>query len=461
MSDAWFGELAQEMAEADLGDPRLTRRLGRMVEQIARQPDLSFPKLFDSAGLEAAYRFFGNPAVGPEGILSGHYAATARRSHAASRVLVVHDSTTLSFRTDGQRKGLGRLRTSGQSFFAHVSLVLAGDGSRRPLGVVGLTTWNRGEQRPERSERARWPEQCELVATRLSETSNVVHVMDREADDFALFVRLMGRHRFIVRAQHDRLLSSNEQKGARKLNEATMRIERAIEREAALSKRVDGNRAPVQKKIHPSRAARIAKLSIGAMRATLKCPRSQDTRDVLTIDLNVVHVWEPNPPEGEAPIEWTLLTSEPIDTPEQVAWIVDSYRARWTIEEYFKALKTGCAYEARQLEDYEGLINALAVFAPIACRLLELRSEARRAPGALASDVLTPTQIEVLRALGRMRLPSSPTLRDVLFAIAALGGHQKHSGEPGWLTLSRGYAELLTLTRGWEAAKLQHICDQG
>ena len=37
------------------------------------------------------------------------------------------------------------------------------------------------------------------------------------------------------------------------------------------------------------------------------------------------------------------MTTEPIDTVEQVLRIVDWYRARWVIEEFFKALKTGCA----------------------------------------------------------------------------------------------------------------------
>jgi hypothetical protein len=176
--------------------------------------------------------------------------------------------------------------------------------------------------------------------------------------------------------------------------------------------------------------------------------------------MNVVRVWEPAPPPGEQPVEWVLLTSDPIGTAEQILRIVDRYRARWTIEEYFKALKTGCAYEARQLEDHQSLANALAVFAPIACTLLDLRSEARRFPEAPADLVLTKSQIEVLRTLGRMPLPEEPTQRDALLAVAALGGHIKWNGEPGWLTLSRGYTDLLMLTAGWEAAKLQQARDQ-
>ena len=68
-------------------------------------------------------------------------------------------------------------------------------------------------------------------------------------------------------------------------------------------------------------------------------------------------------------MQWLLYTTEVIETPEQVARIVDIYRARWTIEEYFKAIKTGCGFEKKQLQDFEALTNLLATFAPIAYRL--------------------------------------------------------------------------------------------
>jgi Transposase DNA-binding len=460
MSDTCGATLEAEMASATLGDPRLSRRLGQIVGRLRERPDMSFPKAFDSAALEATYRFFGNVAVTPDGILSGHFEATQKRGVEASRVLVVHDSTTMSFRADGQRRGLGRLMKSGQSFYAHVSLVLKADGTRRPLGIAAVMTWVRDEGEAP-SERLRWAQQVDVAGARLRGVADLVHVMDREADDYALFAHaLIGSHRFIIRGRHDRLLVPTEDNSAKKLHQALGQIERSVEREVTLSKRVDGQRAPIQKKIHPSRAARRAKLSIGATRVTLKRPTTQDGTIANEISLNVVRVWEPDPPEGEAPIAWTLWTTEPIATPEDLAAIVDSYRARWVIEEFFKALKTGCAYETRQLEDYEGLVNALALFLPIACQLLEVRSESRRAPDAPASTVLTETELRVLRALGRKRLSETPSLREALFAVAALGGHIKYSGEPGWLTLARGFVELRLLTRGWEAAELQPPRDQ-
>ena len=75
-----------------------------------------------------------------------------------------------------------------------------------------------------------------------------------------------------------------------------------------------------------------------------------------------------------------LLTSETITTADDALRVVDWYRARWVIEEFFKALKTGCAIEKRQLETFAALSNAVAFFGPMAWQLLLLRHQAQNAP---------------------------------------------------------------------------------
>jgi hypothetical protein len=203
----------------------------------------------------------------------------------------------------------------------------------------------------------------------------------------------------------------------------------------------------------PISEAQPARLAIGASRITLKRPKPQEKTLQDTLSLHLVRVWEAEPPTGEEPVEWLLLTTEPIDSLDALRRIVDRYRARWTIEEYFKAIKTGCAFSERQLGDYEGLVNALAVFAPIACRLLALRTDAHHAPQVPATLALNPLEMEVLRALGRTTLSVNPSARDALLAVAALGGHIKWSGELGWLTISRDFTKLRTLTEGWLLAR--------
>lgn len=202
---------------------------------------------------------------------------------------------------------------------------------------------------------------------------------------------------------------------------------------------------------HPARRHRVARLSFAARRVELKRTPEGRTAKAATLCLNVIHVFERKPPSGEPPVEWFLLTNLPVDTDEAIAFAVDCYRARWTIEEYFKALKTGCQFEKRQLESAHSLLNALAILAPVAWRLLLLRHLARAKQHSPANAALTDKQLEVLRAVAKKPLPKRLTAREAMLAVAALGGHLKSNGDPGWLVLGRGMHDLLLLELGWRA----------
>lgn len=465
MSPADADDLAREVADANFDDERLNERLKRIVATLATQPSTSLPRAFDRAGLEGAYRFFSNQRVTPEQILASHIEATRERCSKDGDFLVVHDSTAFSFRYNGEREGLEPLRRSNpgssQALFAHVSLAVASDGSRQPLGLCALKHWTR-DAKMKGMESPRWEEQILNSSANAAGHGRAIHVMDREADDYRMFHALLrDGHRFVARSQHNRWLeSSTEDLKLHTLFEATSTT---VERDISLSRRKQ-HRNPILNKLHPVRSAHLAKLSVAAASVALKRPATRVIDKSITpatLEINVVRVWEAEPPEGERGVEWYLFTSEPIETPEQQLAIVDHYRCRWVIEEYFKALKTGCAFESRQLQDYEGLVNLLAVFAPIACRMLLIRSEAHRVPDANALTVLSQDHLDVLRAKGRSKLGASPTTREVYRAIAELGGYIKYSKQdPGWLTLARGLEDLETLVEGWRLAKLQLASDQ-
>lgn len=459
--------LGREMGAADFGDARLSKRLAKIMSGLVEGPDKSFPSLFDDTALEGAYRFFNNDEVTPKRILSPHVQATIARMADETVALIAHDTSTMSFDPDGARRGLGRVRSAGQAFFAHVSLALSGDGSRMPLGVLALSTHIRaGEQKKKTkpknnadSECARWGRQVSAIAKLGVDRTRVVHLMDREADDFALFAQLVGAgDRFVVRLAQDRRLEPSELGGVRKLAEAVNQIHAVAEREVPLSRRPVGHRSPRQKRIHPTREGRTAKLAIGATKVVLRRPSTQPKTLPTTLTLNIVRVWEIETPEGESPVEWVLVTTENVDNDDQILQVVDWYRARWVIEEFFKAIKTGCAYDSRQFETLEGLLNVLATFMPVAWRLLRMRTQTRVAPDANATTVLPAAMIKVLHAFTRIKLPQAPTAREVLLAVAALGGHLKNNGEPGFITLGRGYEKLRTLTEGWAAAKGERRC---
>jgi hypothetical protein len=456
------GSLGSEMANASFEDRRLGRRLGIIAEELGRSPSSSFPQVFDDdADLEAAYRFLGNARVTPELILSGHRDAVRGRMHDTECSLVVHDTTKFVYRNNGARRGLGRVMSAGQAFFGHFALVLADDGTRRPLGIGGVKFWARGEDRAEVPERARWYELVNEMHHRMH-SAPMIHVMDREADDYALLRSLVEqKHRFVIRSKTDRVTAASSNGDAGKLSASLANLETMIERDASLSKRTALGKNPKAVQAHPARGSRIAKLSVAATTVAIARPSNRSKEEPPSLDLNVVRVWEPEPPLGEDPVEWILYTSEPIATEHDVLRTVDRYRARWTIEVFFKALKTGCAMEERQLMDYESLCNAAAIFAPIAAMLLMLRSELDRDPEGPASNIVSARQLDVLRAWGKRPIPPIATVRSVVYAIGGMGGHVKHARTPpGWQTLARGLERLEFLCQSALDGELQWGRDQ-
>lgn len=137
--------------------------------------------------------------------------------------------------------------------------------------------------------------------------------------------------------------------------------------------------------------------------------------------------------------------------------MVDAYRQRWIIEEFFKAWKTGCRYQQLQLDTSRALLVALAIESAVAWQLLLLRWAAHKTPQHPASEVFPEEQLQLLAAPARAEtkrsLPEDPTVCDVLLEVARLGGHIRNNGLPGWLILRRGLDKLLSIQRGWILAR--------
>jgi len=468
--------LRNEFSKAEFGDRRLEQRLLLIVEQFDGQPDKSYPEAAGGdAALEATYRFLNNSSVTPERILSGHFAASCERVRAVRRTVIAHDSTELSFK----RPSMGTLGEGRRGFLGHFALAVGLDGGQRvPLGVVAMETVLRDpvEQRgrPRRnthrrhrakdSEELRWWRTVDLVERRLGEHSGAIHVMDREADGYELFARLIeARYRFVIRTYYDRTtVPDEEQKISRRRAKSWPRMTDLLKKTPALLK-VEVPLSPRRKvtqanKVKPAREARVATLEYVACAMEIAQPFWTPIDGPTSLQVNVVQVREVNPPADCEPVEWRLITTEPVETSDDVIAVIDAYRARWVIEEYFRALKQGCAYEKRQLENQHAIINALAIFVPMAWDLLALRTAARVAPDAQASTVIDDFKLGLLKRHPKLRLSQQPTARDVMLAVAQLGGHIRNNGEPGWIVLGRGFERLLILEEG--ALLSSGICDQ-
>jgi len=462
------GVMRGELEEVSLGDRRLDARAHEIFARLAVAPDESFPEqMANEAELEALYRFFANPKVTMDRLLAPHIAASVARLQTQTVVRVVHDTTSLRF--DGERAGIGIINGNTRGFFAHTSLAISGDDGCEPLGVLALSpyihknTLNRRaltqQQRVratqaiprEKRESSRWERQAIETQAKMPPSVRAIHLMDQEADDFHVFAALQrGAMNFVIRVSPRRVTS--EKLLARDvLARQPAKIFRSV--------RVAGRAKP--KTSHPVRAERVAELEVRWGKITIRRP-AHDRHDVAETELsfNAVHVFEPNPPPGEEAIEWLLVTTEPVESLEDAGSIVDHYRVRWIIEEYFKALKTGCAIEKRQLTSFDGLTNALGLFVPIAWRLLALRHLSRAELTPPATHLFDVEELLLLHALleqRRHKLPASPSTKDVMLGLARLGGHIRNNGDPGWLVLGRGYIRFAEASIGWNLARR---CDQ-
>lgn len=452
-----------EFAHADLGDVRRTRRLQQVARSAEFAPEVGFPQMAASdAELEGIYRLLSNEDVEPDEVIAPHVEATLTRARDARTCVVIHDTTEFSFGGETRRPGLGMLAGKDkQGFLAHVSLAVVPDEARTPLGVCALTRFRRGavvtkknRQHSADRESLRWEHHVELVEARCARSFSAIHVADREADIYDLLGQFLDLDaRFVIRGHHDRALAGHDE--PLHLHDRLAMLVPVASKPIEISVRHDGDRPAAQRRKHPARKARCVEISVASCAVTLKRPADAHASQK-SIEVNVVRVWEAAPIEGEPPIEWLLYTSERVDTPEQMLAVVDIYRCRWVVEEFFKALKTGCAFETRQLESFHALSNALSMFVPIAWKMLLARSLTRTNDNAPPTTLLTPTQLELLAI--RFELTKRiATATEAALLVAKLGGHLRRNGPPGWQTLARGFESLTLMHVGWLAAlRSQH-----
>ena len=408
----------------------------------------------DEAELEGAYRHLTSPAVTLGNVVAPHVEQTRQRVREAGNAYAVHDTTDFTFGGEARRAGLGRVQGGDQGFLAHLSLAVSADDQRVPLGLLAVGTRVRGEAGRPGNERDKWALGMAHAAQGL-EPESLIHVADREGDVYEVLSWLMQEHqRFIVRAAQDRVVLEHlELEENNRLFAAIQAAPALLEVEVKLGPRAHKGRAAKDVRRHPVRRTRKALLAYSATSVQLKRPAKASKELPAHQRINVVRAWEAQPPEGQQPVEWILLTSEPIDTPEQVRKVVEGYRTRWCVEEYIQAIKTGCAYEESQLESAHALFNLLGYCLIVAYALLLMRAQSRARQPLPAEHFFTPAQLACLRALSRRALPAAPSVQEALLACARLGGHLRRNGLPGWRTLSIGYSRLLDYEQGFLAAQ--------
>lgn len=436
---------------ADLGDRRRTQRLVAVAAQIAADPAASLPDQTETwADLKAAYRLFDRPEVTFAAVAAPHWQLT--RACGPGRYLVLDDTTELDFGRYRQVSGLGPTGNGGgRGFLLHSGLLVAAQGDA-VRGLAGQVLHYRrpapkGETRTQRLRRKResavWGELIDQVGPPPA-GAEFVHVMDRGADDFAVLCHCRQQQAgWVLRAKslHRKALAPDGQ-------------ERAVQ--AYLDTLPPAGTYALPLRARPGQPARVAQLEVRYGPLTLLPPKLQSPYlkglPARPIGQWVVWVREVGAPQGVTPIAWVLYTSLPVTCLAEALEVVAYYERRWLIEEWHKALKTGCQVTSRQLKTHQRLEALVGVLGVEAVRLLQLKAVARAEPQRPAAGVVPGRLLVLLQRLRGER--AAWTVGRFFRELAKLGGFlgRKGDGEPGWITLWRGWEKLHLMLRGAELA---------
>jgi hypothetical protein len=450
--------IQRELAGIELGDQRRNRRVAKLVARMAESPQESLRAACSGwAEAVAGYRLLDNEEVDSQKIIEAHREASLERAAQCQSVLLVQDTTEIDYSSHKAVKGTGPLSDpSRRGFFLH-SHLLIGEEQALLLGVCKIHTWARQDaehgkselrkQLPiEQKETLRWlrgyEEGCRL-ATQLP-GCEVVMVADRECDIYEIYVSQQQLRQdgvavadFIVRAD-DRALADGGRLVERLCSApplGTYQVE--IERKEQMVKIKRNRRRRV-------REARQATMEVRSIPVRLRPPWRPGLK-LPEVELTAVMVCEKNPPDGQEPIRWVLLTSLKVKTIEQAQRVIRAYTLRWVVEVYYRVLKTGCRVEHLLLRQSRAILAALALYCVVAWRILYLRDLSRSCGGLAGSCFFTKAEWHALFLVSK-RVPGTdpPPLEQLTKMVAQLGGYaaRKTDPPPGAECLWRGLEKL-------------------
>ena len=429
----------EQFGTCQLGDARRTKRLVKFASQVAANPDGSTPdQTAVWKDLKAAYRLIDGDTVHFDSIARPHWEMT--KDQPSGDYLLSCDTTEVNFGWDNNASGLGPLGKgeTGRGFLLHSGLLVRAD-TEEALGLAGQQIRYRkpapaGETSAQRLKRDReslvWGELIDDIGPP-KEGCRFIDLCDRGADNFEVYCKcLLNRHDWVVR-------------GAR-LN----RKIKYLGEEMAVSKCLD--QLPLAGTYRLSyrttnQGNRTANIEVRYGTIAMPAPRQTSPwlkeLGINYITMNLVLVREVKPPKGVKRLQWVLYTSLPVTSFSRAWKVIEYYEKRPIIEEFHKALKTGCRVQDRQYETDKRLEAITGLLSVTAMRLLLLRSAARTAPDSPVEKAVPKRWVTMLSCFRDRKIK---TLREFYRQLAGLGGHmlRKGDGEPGWITLWRGFEKL-------------------
>jgi len=342
-------------------------------------------------------------------------------------------------------------------FFLHPCLVLEAN-SGFPLGFSDILTWNRNSGEAGRHERNykrqaieqktsyRWLRGIEKTQALLGGAHQATryHIMDREADIYELFTRYQdsAQDQLIIRMNRDRLVYVQGQASPVRLHRYLAGKSNGIILDIALPR-------AGQRKAH------TARMELFYERVEIKRPKDRTkAQGPARLPIWIVHIRElpHNVPQGQKPVQWTIWASWPIENKEQALWVIEAYKKRWCVEEFFSLLKTkGLELESAQLESGIALKRLTLLACKAALTILQLIKDRDNQHQQSVRLVLDEQQIPFVEMInksveGQTKKQQNPypvnSLARLAWVVARLGGFSGYQ--------SQSPAGPNTMTLGWK-----------
>jgi hypothetical protein len=439
------------------GDARLERVGSALVASMQHNRTMCLNRLAkDRREARQFGEFLANYRVSVEEMRVAAGQQTGRRA-AGRHVLAIQDTTELHFTTHAaSKKGFG---TAGNGvdpgLFLHPTLAVDADNG----GIIGLVDCviinrtegkvaDRRKRAAEDKESHRWLAGAIASGEVLAAAAKITNVSDRESDIYDLFGRRPDNVELLCRSSSDRLLSD----GAR----LSVRCAEWGETE----------RYTIDVPVRGTRPARQAKVSLRFGSVSLRRPDTAATDLPEAVTVAVVDVCEIDPPAGQDPVHWRLLTTHRVGSAAEARQIVAWYRMRWTIEQVFRSLKSHCLrIEDSQIEEARCFIKLAMVALIAAVRAMQLVKARDGSTGQPITDAARQADLPALRSLSRslegrtekLKNPFDPTtLAWLAWVVARLGGWSGYTSKgykpAGPKTMHHGLLRLDGILTGWNLA---------
>jgi hypothetical protein len=404
-------------------------------------------------------RFLGNDKVTVARLVEGWsegMAAAVQGRH----VLAIQDTSEINFATTATRqRGLGEIgKGNGRGVLLHPMLAVDADNGIC-LGLLSGQVWTRSARRTVSHDRRdlsdkesqRWIATANAAKPLLAGAALVTSIGDRESDIFAAWACVPeARFHVIAPSMHDRKLADGG--GLYAVSEQMAVVDEAV----------------IVLPARAQRGERLARLDLRFAAVQLARPKTKFLRHLPeSVPLTLVDVREPNPPAGTEALHWRLLTTHAVASAQDAWRIVEWYKRRWLIEQFFRVLKTqGFKLEDSQIATAGRLLKLVAIAAKAAVITIQLLQARDGRSGQPAQLAFNANEVAALAALnhdletkrGRLRNPHPPdSLAWAAWIIGRIGGWDGYpsSKPPGPITMKHGLEYFHAVAVGWS---LKHVC---